>query len=325
MTMKQITLAATKGFEKHSRATRKGEFLARMESLMPWAEFCTLIEPYYPKAGNGRPPIGLERMLRMYCVANWFNLADEACEDALYDVPVFRDFCRIDLGRERVPDATTLLNFRHLLEEHGLGTAMFAKVGELLLANGMKLSGGTIVDATLIAAPPSTKNQEKSRDPEMHQAKKRNEWHFGMKLHIGTDSATGLVHSASVTAANVHDSHEVPNLLHGKETRFYGDCAYRCKEQRERLKAIAPKAKDFTNKRAYKNRPLTDADKATNRRKSSVRSKAEHPFLTIKRLWGFAKVRYRGLAKNANRAFAMLAMLNINKWGRPLTGEVRPA
>jgi len=323
--MKQITLAATKGFEKHSRATRKGEFLARMESLMPWAEFCTLIEPYYPKAGNGRPPIGLERMLRMYCVANWFNLADEACEDALYDVPVFRDFCRIDLGRERVPDATTLLNFRHLLEEHGLGTAMFAKVGELLLANGMKLSGGTIVDATLIAAPPSTKNQEKSRDPEMHQAKKRNEWHFGMKLHIGTDSATGLVHSASVTAANVHDSHEVPNLLHGKETRFYGDCAYRCKEQRERLKAIAPKAKDFTNKRAYKNRPLTDADKATNRRKSSVRSKAEHPFLTIKRLWGFAKVRYRGLAKNANRAFAMLAMLNINKWGRPLTGEVRPA
>ena len=323
--MKQITLAATKGFEKHSRATRKAEFLARMEDLVPWAEFCSLIEPYYPKAGNGRPPIGLERMLRMYCVANWFNLADEACEDALYDVAVFREFCRIDLGRERVPDATTLLNFRHLLEEHGLGAAMFAKIGELLLANGMKLSGGTIVDATLIAAPPSTKNQEKSRDPEMHQAKKGNEWHFGMKLHIGADSATGLVHSASVTAANVHDSHEVSNLLHGNETRFYGDCAYRGKEQRERLKVIAPKAKDFTNKRAYKNRPLTDADKATNRRKSSVRSKVEHPFLTIKRLWGFAKVRYRGLAKNANRAFAMLAMLNVSKWGRPLTGEVRPA
>ncbi len=323
--MKQITLAATKGFEKHSRATRKAEFLARMESLMPWAEFCSLIEPHYPKAGNGRPPIGLERMLRMYCVANWFNLADEACEDALYDVPVFREFCRIDLGRERVPDATTLLNFRHLLEEHGLGAAMFAKIGELLLANGMKLSGGTIVDASLIAAPPSTKNQDKTRDPEMHQAKKGNEWHFGMKLHIGTDSATGLVHSASVTAANVHDSHEVPNLLHGEETRFYGDSAYRGKAQRERLKVIAPKAKDFTNKRAYRNSPLTEADKATNRRKSSVRSKVEHPFLTIKRLWGFAKVRYRGLAKNANRAFAMLAMLNVSKWGRPLTGEVRPA
>jgi transposase, IS5 family len=323
--MKQMTLAAARGFEKHNRATRKAEFLARMEGLMPWAEFCVLIEPHYPKAGNGRPPVGLERMLRMYCVANWFNLADEACEDALYDVPVFREFCRIDLGRERVPDATTLLHFRHLLEKHGLGAALFAKVGELLMANGMKLSGGTIVDATLIAAPPSTKNQEKSRDPEMHQAKKGNEWHFGMKLHIGADSQTGLVHSASVTPANVHDSHQVPNLLHGEETRFYGDSAYRGKEQRKRLKDIAPKAKDFTNKRAYRNFPLTDADKETNRRKSSVRSKVEHPFLTLKRLWGFAKVRYRGLAKNANRAFAMLAMLNISKWGRPLTGAVRPA
>ena len=323
--MKQMTLAAAKGFEKHNRATRKAEFLARMESLMPWAEICTVIEPHYPKAGNGRPPVGLERMLRMYCVANWFNLSDEACEDALYDVPVFREFCRIDLGRERVPDATTLLNFRHLLEAHDLGAALFAKVGELLLANGMRLSGGTIVDATLIAAPPSTKNKDKSRDPEMHQTKKGNEWYFGMKLHIGADSKTGLVHSASVTAANVHDSNEVPNLLHGGETRLYGDSAYRGKAQRERLKVIAPKAKDFTNKRAYKNRPLTEADKATNRRKSSVRSKVEHPFLTLKRFWGFAKVRYRGLAKNANRAFAMLAMLNINKWGRPLTGEVRPA
>jgi IS5 family transposase len=323
--MKQMTLAAAKGFEKHNRATRKAEFLARMESLMPWAEFCVLIEPHYPKVGNGRPPVGLERMLRMYCIANWFNLSDLACEDALYDVPVFREFCHIDLGRERVPDATTLLHFRHLLEANHLGAALFAKVGELLLANGMKLSGGTIVDATLIAAPPSTKNRDKTRDPEMHQAKKGNAWHFGMKLHIGTDSKTGLVHSASVTAANVHDSHEVPNLLHGEETRFYGDSAYRGKAQRERLKAIAPKAKDFTNKRAYRNSPLTEADKAANRRKSSVRSKVEHPFLTLKRLWGFAKVRYRGLAKNANRAFAMLAMLNINKWGRPLTGVVRPA
>ena len=323
--MKQMTLAATKGFEKYNRATRKVEFLSRMESLMPWVEFCSLIEPHYPRAGNGRPPVGLERMLRMYCIANWFNLSDAACEDSLYDVPVFREFCRIDLGRERVPDATTLLHFRHLLEANNLGAALFAKVGELLLANGMKLSGGTIVDATLIAAPPSTKNKDKSRDPEMHQVKKGNEWHFGMKLHIGADSKTGLVHSASVTAANVHDIHEVPNLLHGRETRLYGDSAYRGKAQRERLKEIAPKAKDFTNKRAYRNRPLTDADKATNRRKSSVRSKVEHPFLTLKRLWGFAKVRYRGLAKNANRAFAMLAMLNINKWGRPLTGEVRPA
>lgn len=321
--MKQTTLAAA-GFEKHGRATRKAEFLSRMEALMPWAEFCALIEPHYPKAGNGRPPVGLERMLRMYCIANWFNLADEACEEALYDTPVFREFCRIDLGRERVPDATTLLNFRHLLEAHQLGTALFAKVGELLMKNGMRLSGGTIVDATLIAAPPSTKNEEKQRDPEMHQTKKGNDWHFGMKVHIGVDSKSGLIHSASVTAANVHDSLEVSNLLHGEETRFYGDSAYRGREQRERLKSLAPKAKDFTNRRAYRNRPLSDADRETNRRKSSVRSKVEHPFLTLKRLWGFTKTRYRGLAKNANRAFAMLAMINLVKWGAPLTGKVRP-
>ena len=323
--MKQMTLAMAKGFEVHGRATRKAEFLARMEALVPWAQFCAVIEPHYPKAGNGRPPVGLERMLRMYLLANWFNLGDEACEDALYDIPAFRDFCRIDLGRERVPDATTLLNFRHLLEKHQIGAALFAKVGELLLANGMKLSGGTIVDATLIAAPPSTKNQEQSRDPETHQSKKGNQWYFGMKLHIGADSQTGLVHSASVTAGNVHDSQELPNLLHGQETRLYGDSAYRGEKQRERLKEIAPQAEDFTNKRAHKNRPLSDADKQTNRRKSAVRSKVEHPFRTLKRIWGFAKARYRGLAKNANRAFAMLALINLSKWGRPLTGQVRPA
>ncbi len=207
--MKQMTLAGGTGFEKHAGPTRKAAFLARMEALVPWAEFCTLIEPYYPKAGNSRPPAGLERMLRMYFIANWFNLADEACEDALYDVAVFRQFCRIDLGR--VPDATTLLNFRHLLEAHDLGAAMFARVGELLLANGMKLSGGTIVDARLIAAPLSVKNEKKARDPEMHQTKKGNQWHFGMKLHIGAVSKTGLIHSASVTAANVHDSQEQSN------------------------------------------------------------------------------------------------------------------
>jgi len=320
--MRQMTLAKAKGFEVHGRATHKAEFLARMQMLVPWSEFCAVIEAHYPKAGNGRPPVGLERMLRMYLLANWFNLGDEACEDALYDIAAFRDFCRIGLGRERVPDATTLLNFRHMLEKHYIGAALFAKVGELLLANGMKLSGGTIVDATLIAAPPSTKNQEQRRDPEMHQSKKGNQWYFGMKVHIGADSQSGLVHSVSVTAGKVHDSHELPKLVHGEETRLYGDSAYRGEKQRERLKDIAPNAKDFTNKRAYKNRPLSDADKQTNRRKSAVRSKVEHPFLTHKRIWGFAKVRYRGLAKNANRAYAMLALINVSKWGRPLTGEV---
>ena len=320
--MKQLTLAASKGFEKQSRSTRKAEFLARMEGLMPWAEFCALIEPHYPKVDNRRPPEGLERMLQMYCIANWFNLSDVACEDALYDGPVFREFYWIDLGRERIPDATTLMNFRHRLETHHLGAALFAKVGELLMTNGMRLSGGTIVDAMLIAAPPSTKKQDKSRDPEMHQTKKGKDWHFGMKLHIGVSSKSGLVHSANITATNVHDSHEVPKLLHGQETRLNGDSTYRGKAPRERLKAIAPKAKGSTNKRAYRNNPLTEADKATNRRKSSVRSKVEHPFLTLKRLWVFAKVCYRSLAKKANR---MLAMLNIHKWGRSLTEEVRPA
>lgn len=320
--MKQSTLA-TSGFEVHRKPTRKAEFLARMDKLVPWSEFCKVIEPHYPKAGNGRPPIGLERMLRMYFIAHWFNLADEACEDALYDLPAFREFCRIDLGCERVPDATSLLNFRHLLEKHDLGAALFAIVGELLLQNGLKLSGGTIVDATIIAAPSSTKNADGERDPEMHQTKKGNQWHFGMKVHIGVDSKSGLVHSASVTPANVHDSQELPNLLHGNETRLYGDSAYT--GQKEMLKEIAPAAKDFTNKRAVRNKPLTDADKGTNRRKSQVRAKVEHPFRPFKNLFGFAKVRYRGLMKNANRAFALLALINVEKWGRPLTGEVRPA
>jgi IS5 family transposase len=262
-------------------------------------------------------------MLRMYFIANWFNLADEACEDALYDVEAFRNFCRIDLGCERVPDATTLLNFRHLLEQHELGAALFAKVGELLLGNGLKLSGGTIVDATIIAAPSSTKNADKARDPEMHQTKKGNQWYFGMKVHIGVDSKSGLAHSASVTSANVHDSRELPKLLHGNETRLYGDSAYI--GQKDVLKEIAPKAKDFTNKRASRNRPLTDADKETNRRKSQVRAKVEHPFRPLKNIYGFAKARYRGLVKNANRAFALLALINLDKWGRPLAGVVRPA
>ncbi len=320
--MKQSTFAAS-GFEAHRKTTRKAEFLSRMDKLVPWSEFCAVIEPHYPKAGNGRPPIGLERMLRMYFIANWFNLADEACEDALYDIAAFRDFCRVDLGRERVPDATSLLGFRHLLEAHDLGAALFTKVGELLLANGLKLSGGTIVDATIIAAPSSTKNQEKARDPEMHQTKKGNQWYFGMKVHIGVDSKSGLTHSASVTPANVHDSRELPRLLHGNEGRVYGDSAYT--GQKVVLKEVAPKAKDFTNKKANRNRPLSEADKETNRRKSQVRAKVEHPFRPLKSIYGFAKVRYRGLLKNANRAFALLALINVERWGLPLTEQVRPA
>ena len=313
--MTQSTLA-TGGFDAHSKTTRKAAFLARMDKLMPWAAVEDLIQPHYPKAGNGRPPRSLATMVRMYCLANWFNLADEACEDALYDIAAFRDFCQVDLGREGVPDATTLLNFRHLLEKHQLGAAIFAKVGELLLANGLKLCGGTIVDATIIAAPSSTKNLDKARDPEMHQTYKAGQWYFGMKAHIGVDSATGLIHSASVTAASVHDSQQLGHLVHGAETRLYGDSAYR--GQKQALKEHAPRAKDFTNKRAYRNKPLSERDKEVNTTKSQTRAKVEHPFLTLKRHWGFVKARYRGLAKNANRVFAMLALINIDKWGKPL-------
>lgn len=320
-----LAVASDAGFEPYRRRTRRDEFLQMMDRIIPWAELCAVVQPHYAKGLGGRPPIGLERMLRMLFVQHWFNLADEACEDALYDMPSLCHFVGIDLGRERAPDGTTLLKFRRLLEDKDLGKHLFAKVGEVLQARGMKVGTGTIVDATIIAAPSSTKNADGQRDPEMHQTKKGNQWHFGMKVHVGADSQTGLIHSASVTAANVHDSHEVPNLLHGNETRFYGDSAYRGKAQRERLKAIAPQARDFTNKRAYRNAPLTDSDKETNRRKSSIRAKVEHPFLILKRLWGFAKVRYRGLAKNANRAFALLAAINILKHGKPLTGEVRPA
>ena len=319
----QLTFADSE-FSTKRRQTRKEIFLSRMEHILPWQNMTAVIEPFYPKAGNGRRPYPLETMLRIHCMQHWYNLSDGAMEDALYEIASMRLFARLSLD-SALPDRTTIMNFRHLLEQHQLARQLFKTINRWLAEAGVMMTQGTLVDATIIEAPSSTKNKEQQRDPEMHQTKKGNQWHFGMKLHIGADSQTGLVHSASVTAANVHDRHQVPHLLHGRETRLYGDSAYRGKEQRERLRELAPRAQDFTNKRAYKNQPLSEADKATNRRKSSVRSKVEHPFLTLKRLWGFAKVRYRGLAKNANRAFALLAMINISKWGRPLTGKVCPA
>ena len=247
--MKQQTLAMAadqnNGFEQSRKPTRREEFLRTMETIVPWAALCQVIEPHYPKAGNGRPPIGLERMLRIHFLQHWFNLADLACEEALYDSASLRRFVGIDLGRERVPDATTLLKFRKLLHEHKLGEALFAKVGQQLQERGFKVNTGTIVDATIIAAPSSTKNADKARDPDMHQTRKGQQWYFGMKLHIGVDSQSGLAHSAVVTAANVHDKHPLPNLLHGNERRVYGDSAYA--SQKALIASKAPKAKDFTN------------------------------------------------------------------------------
>jgi IS5 family transposase len=311
--MKQQTLAMAadqnSDFEQYRRPTRRDQFLATMEAIVPWAALCAVIEPHYPRAGNGRPPIGLERMLRMYFVQHWFNLADEACEEALLDSIALRRFVGIDLGRERVPDATTLLKFRRLLERHELGAALFAEVNAQLQARGLKVGTGTIVDATIIAAPSSTKNAEKQRDPEMHQTRKGQQWYFGMKMHIGVDSRTGLAHSAAVTAANVHDKHLIGDLLHGDERRVYGDSAYA--SQKALIREHAPHAKDFTNQRVRKRGEVDEAERARNRSKSKIRARVEHVFAVVKRLWGFSKVRYRGLDKNANRSFVALGLANL--------------
>jgi IS5 family transposase len=324
--MKQTTLAMAAdqgaGFERYRKPTRREAFLAQMDTLVPWAELGALIEPHYPKAGNGRPPIGLQRMLRIHLLQHWFNLADEAMEEALYDSAALRAFVGIDLGREPVPDATSLLRFRHLLEKHQLGEALFAEVGRLLQAKGLKLSGGTIVDATLIAAPSSTKNAEQRRDPEMKQTRKGKQWHFGMKVHVGSDAKTGVVHAAVVTAANVHDKHPLPDLLHGQETRVYGDRGYQgCTEL---IKEAAPNAKDFTNRRVRQPWGEDAVARAKNRTKNRTRARVEHVFHVLKRQFGFAKVRYRGLMKNANRVFTALALVNLVLAQRRMPALVRP-
>ena len=240
--MKQQTLATaadhSAGFERYRRPTRRDEFLATMNAIVPWTALCEVIAPHYPKGVGGRPPIGLERMLRIHFIQHWFNLADEACEEALYDSASLRRFVGIDLGREPVPDATTMLKFRRLLNDNKLGEQLFAKVGGVLQQGGFKVKTGTIVDATIIGAPSSTKNADNARDPEMHQTKKGQQWYFGMKLHIGVDSQSGLAHSAVVTAANVHDKHPLPDLLHGNEQRVYGDSAYSSQKALIELPAV---------------------------------------------------------------------------------------
>ena len=256
-----------------------------------------------------RPPVGLERMLRMYFVQHWFDLADEACEEALLDSTALRRFVEIDLGRERVLDGTTLLKFRRLLEKHQLGEKLFATVGQVLQQRGLKVGTGTIVGATIIGAPSSTKNADKARDPEMHQTRKGQQWYFGMKMHIGVGSRTGLTHSAVVTAANVHDKHPLPDLLHGNERRVYGDSAYA--SQKALIDTKAPSARDFTNQRVRRDGEVDEVERSKNRNKSKVRARVEHVFAVVKRLWGFTKVRYRGLAKNATRSFVALSLANI--------------
>ena len=311
------------GFERYRKPTKRDVFLQTMNQIVPWAQLCEVVEPHYARGVGGRPPIGLERMLRMHFVQHWFNLADEACEEALLDSASLRRFVGIDLGRERVPDGTTLLKFRRLLNEHKLGEQLFAQVGQVLQGRGLKVGTGTIVDATIIGAPSSTKNADKKRDPEMHQTRKGQQWYFGMKLHIGVDSQTGLAHSAMVTAANVHDKHPLPDLLHGHEQRVYGDSAYA--SQKALIASKAPNAKDFTNQRV-RNRSgeIDEVKRSKNRNKSKIRARVEHVFGVVKRLWGFSKVRYRGLQKNATRAFTALALSNIFMSRDRLMAQVRP-
>jgi transposase, IS5 family len=307
--MKQRTLAMMTGFERYTKKTKRALFLEEMEQVVPWHALCALIEPHYRKAGNGRPPVGVERMLRIYFLQQWFNLSDPAVEEALYDSVGLRQFVGIDLGQEPVPDETTVCKFRHLLEEHKLGGEMLETVNLHLQKKGVRITTGTIVDATIIHAPSSTKNREEQRDPEMHQTKKGNQWYFGMKAHVGVDSKTKIIHSAAVTAAHVADATVLPELLHGEETRVWGDQAYR--GQTEVIREAAPRARDCTHRRyRYKNR-IDEVERAKNRNKSRVRSKVEHVFQILKLKFGFVKVRYRGLKKNANRLFAACALVNL--------------
>jgi len=307
--MKQRTLAMANGFERYGKKTRRALFLEEMEQVVPWSKLSALAEPHYPKAGNGRHPVGVERMLRIYFLQQWFNLSDPAVEEALYDSAVMREFVGIDLGREPVPDETTVCKFRHLLEEFELGGEMLETVNLHLQERGVRITSGTIVDATIIHAPSSTKNQKQERDPEMHQTKKGNQWYFGMKAHVGVDSKTKLIHTAVVTPANVADATVLPELLHGEETRVWGDQAYR--GQSAVIHECAPRARDCTQRRYRHQGRVDEVERERNRTKSRVRSKVEHVFGVLKLKFGFVKVRYRGLAKNANRLFATCALVNL--------------
>ena len=312
--MKQLTLGS--GFEKYAKATRREHFLADMDRVVPWRKLRKVIEPVYPKGAGGRPAKELELMLRIYLLQQWFNLSDPGVEEALYDSRAMQRFVGIDLGQTPIPDESTVLRFRHLLETHELGERLFQTVNEHLEGVGIKVGTGTIVDATIINAPSSTKNKDGKRDPDMHQTKKGNPWYFGMKAHIGVDSRSKVIHTVVATAANVHDPQCLPDLLHGDETRVWGDSAYQ--GQGEALREHAPKAKDFTNKRYRRKGVVDEVERAKNKTKSSVRAKVEHPFLVIKRIFGFATTRYRGLEKNAHRLFVTCALTNIYRVRRRL-------
>ena len=298
------------------KRTRRERFLGEMEQLVPWARLVALIKPFYPQGKRGRPPMGIEKMLRVYFLQQWYGLADEALEDALYDIQSMRVFVGIDLGHEAVPDATTLLKFRHLLEQHQLGQGIFAEVNAMLSERGAFLREGTIIDATIIAAPSSTKNKTRERDPEMHQTKKGNAWHFGMKAHIGVDAHSGLVHTVTGTAANVADVAEAHAVLHGEEKTGYVDAGYTGVEKRAEIAAKFPGvcwhvAAKRSKVKAMADGPRKVLTQALEKAKARLRAYVEHPFHIVKNLFGHHKVRYRGLAKNTAQLHSLFALANL--------------
>jgi len=288
--------------------TRRERFLAEMDAVMPWRRLLKLIEPHYHLCKTGRQPHDLERMLRIYFMQQWFNLSDPQAEDAIYDSESMRRFARVELDDDKVPDESTILRFRHLLEKHGLMEAIFEVVQDLLSEHRLLLRAGTIVDATIIAAPSSTKNATKTRDPEMKQTRKGGSWHFGMKLHIGTDRR-GIIHSLTATHAAEADIKQFPNLLHGEETVVYGDQAYWKEADRQAFEANGVRYR--VNRRPNGRTRLSERWRKINRARSRTRARCEHPFRVIKQLWGFDKTRYRGLAKNLARAQTMFALANL--------------
>ena len=309
----QLTFADSE-FSSKRRQTRKEIFLSRMEHILPWQDMTAVIEPFYPKAGNGRRPYPLETMLRIHCMQQWYSLSDGAMEDALYEIASMRLFAKLSLD-QAIPDRTTIMNFRHLLEQHQLARQLFDAVNLWLSDAGIMMKQGTLVDATLIEAPCSTKNKRGERDGEMHQTKKGNQWYFGMKAHIGVDAKSGLTHSLETTAANEHDLNQVGNLLHGKEEFVFADAGYQGAENREELAdvkaqwaiAMRPGRLKELKKHPRKNKAVI----AFERLKSSIRAKVEHPFRIIKRQFGFVKARFKGLRKNDNQLAMLFTLANL--------------
>ncbi|RQS03432.1 IS5 family transposase [Burkholderia sp. Bp8998] len=312
--MKQISLVGT-GFEVSTKRTRKREFLEEMNRVVPWAQLVALIAPHAPNAKTGRPPFAVETMLRIHFLQQWFNLSDPGMEEALYDMPLFQQFAGLDVGADRLPDESTILRFRHLLERHELATQILATVNGVLAQQGLLLKEGTVVDATLIAAPSSTKNQEGKRDPEMHQTKKGNQWHFGMKAHIGVDADSGLVHTVVGTAANVNDVTQAHELVHGKESDVFADAGYQGVEKRDdtqKIKACWHVALRPGLRRQLDSNVAKDAlIERLEQVKASIRAKVEHPFRVIKLQFGHVKVRYRGLKKNTAQLHTLFALANV--------------